>query len=154
MQVPFDQLRQLWMTTLHHVVLKVGGGGGGGVDKKDLKKQPCFWLGFLPLSEKARSDPVLWLICMQSKYCSSPDTVKSDWGTFCTWGCYGIRFLGPWVILVTMIWRAEPCALHPLPPTPPLGCDNLCSAEGNTVVQRLGGLATSAPVETLSSNLF
>lgn len=74
----------------------------------------CVFL-FLSLSEKARSDPVLWLICMQSKYCSSPDTVKSDWGTFHTWGCYGIRFLGPWVILVTMNWRAEPCALYPLP---------------------------------------
>lgn len=114
MQVLFDQLRQLWVTTLHHVFLKVG-----GKTQKDLKKKLCFWLGFfffLSLSEKARSDPVLWLICMQSKYCSSPDTVKSDWGTFHTWGCYGIRFLGRWVLCVTMNRRAEPCALHPLCP--------------------------------------
>lgn len=73
MQVLFDQLRQLWMATLHHVVLKVVAERGGKT-QKGLKKQPCFWLGFFPLSEKARSDPVLWLICMQSKYCSSPDS--------------------------------------------------------------------------------
>lgn len=87
-----------------------------GEDTQRSEKAALFLVDFFSLSEKARSDPVLWLICMQSKYCSSPDTVKSDWGTFHTWGCYGIGFLGRWVLCVTMRRRAEPCALHPLPP--------------------------------------